>query len=81
MKKDCGTDFQMRIGINSGQVIVGTTVDDLRMTAPPWVTPQIWPPEWRAWPGPGCIQTLMNCFFVSGKFFADNLFDLAGFCS
>lgn len=31
MKKDCGTDFQMRIGINSGQVIVGTTVDDLRM--------------------------------------------------
>ncbi len=81
MKKDCGTDFQMRIGINSGQVIVGTTVDDLRWNAPPRVKPQIWPSEWRAWPGPGRIQTLMNGFFVGGKFFADNLFDHAGFCS
>ena len=31
VNKDCGTDFQMRIGINSGQVIVGSIGDDLRM--------------------------------------------------
>jgi len=31
VNKDCGTDFQMRIGINSGPVIVGSIGDDLRM--------------------------------------------------
>jgi hypothetical protein len=29
--KDCGTEFKMRIGINSGPVIVGSIGDDLRM--------------------------------------------------
>jgi len=31
IKKDCGFDFKMRIGINSGPVIVGSIGDDLRM--------------------------------------------------
>ena len=31
IKKDSGADFQMRIGINSGPVIVGSIGDDLRM--------------------------------------------------
>jgi adenylate/guanylate cyclase family protein/AAA ATPase-like protein len=31
VNKDCGADFQMRIGINSGPVIVGSIGDDLRM--------------------------------------------------
>jgi len=31
VKKDSGIDFQMRIGINSGPVIVGSIGDDLRM--------------------------------------------------
>ncbi|UCE55250.1 MAG: AAA family ATPase, partial [Desulfobacterales bacterium] len=30
-KKDCGIEFKMRIGINSGPVIVGSIGDDLRM--------------------------------------------------
>ena len=31
VKKDFGTDFKMRIGLNSGSVIVGSIGDDLRM--------------------------------------------------
>jgi class 3 adenylate cyclase len=31
VSKDCGANFQMRIGINSGPVIVGSIGDDLRM--------------------------------------------------
>ena len=31
VKKDCGVDFKMRIGLNSGPVIVGTVGTDLRM--------------------------------------------------
>ncbi len=31
VKKDCGTKFRMRIGLNSGPVIVGSIGDDLRM--------------------------------------------------
>ncbi|NIS63101.1 MAG: AAA family ATPase, partial [Proteobacteria bacterium] len=31
VKKDCGVDFKMRIGLNSGPVIVGSIGDDLRM--------------------------------------------------
>jgi predicted ATPase len=31
VNKDCGVDFQMRVGINSGPVIVGSIGDDLRM--------------------------------------------------
>ncbi len=31
VNKDCGTEFKMRIGINSGPVIVGSIGDDLRM--------------------------------------------------
>jgi class 3 adenylate cyclase/tetratricopeptide (TPR) repeat protein len=31
VSKDCGVEFQMRIGINSGPVIVGAIGDDLRM--------------------------------------------------
>ncbi len=31
VKKDCGEDFKMRIGLNSGPVIVGSIGDDLRM--------------------------------------------------
>ncbi|MFC1856911.1 adenylate/guanylate cyclase domain-containing protein [Thermodesulfobacteriota bacterium] len=31
VNKNCGADFQMRIGINSGPVIVGSIGDDLRM--------------------------------------------------
>ena len=31
VNKDCGVNFQMRIGINSGPVIVGAVGDDLRM--------------------------------------------------
>ncbi len=31
IKKDFGADFKMRIGLNSGQVVVGSIGDDLRM--------------------------------------------------
>jgi len=31
IRKDCGVDFNMRIGLNSGPVIVGSIGDDLRM--------------------------------------------------
>jgi class 3 adenylate cyclase len=31
VKNDCGVDFTMRIGLNSGHVIVGSIGDDLRM--------------------------------------------------
>jgi len=31
VKKDCGIEFKMRIGINSGPVVVGSIGDDLRM--------------------------------------------------
>ena len=31
IKKDCGAEFRMRIGLNSGPVIVGSIGDDLRM--------------------------------------------------
>ena len=31
IKKDCGVDFRMRVGLNSGPVIVGTVGDDLKM--------------------------------------------------
>ena len=31
IKNDCGVDFKMRIGLNSGPVIVGSIGDDLRM--------------------------------------------------
>jgi class 3 adenylate cyclase/tetratricopeptide (TPR) repeat protein len=31
VKNQCGTDFQMRIGLNSGPVVVGSIGDDLRM--------------------------------------------------
>jgi class 3 adenylate cyclase/tetratricopeptide (TPR) repeat protein len=31
VKRDCGVDFRMRVGLNSGPVIVGTIGDDLRM--------------------------------------------------
>ncbi|NIS59173.1 MAG: AAA family ATPase, partial [Proteobacteria bacterium] len=31
IKEDCGVDFKMRIGLNSGPVIVGSIGDDLRM--------------------------------------------------
>jgi len=31
IKKDCGVEFAMRIGLNSGHVIVGSIGDDLRM--------------------------------------------------
>ena len=31
IKKDCGIEFKMRIGLNSGPVIVGSIGDDLRM--------------------------------------------------
>jgi class 3 adenylate cyclase/tetratricopeptide (TPR) repeat protein len=31
LKKECGIDFKMRIGVNSGPVVVGSIGDDLRM--------------------------------------------------
>jgi class 3 adenylate cyclase len=31
VKKQCGMDFKMRIGLNSGPVVVGSIGDDLRM--------------------------------------------------
>ena len=31
VKKDCGTDFKMRVGLNSGPVVVAAIGDDLRM--------------------------------------------------
>jgi len=31
VKRDCGVEFKMRIGLNSGPVIVGSIGDDLRM--------------------------------------------------
>jgi class 3 adenylate cyclase len=31
VRKDCGVEFRMRVGLNSGPVIVGTIGDDLRM--------------------------------------------------
>ena len=31
IKKDCGREFQMRIGLNSGPVVVGSIGDDLHM--------------------------------------------------
>jgi class 3 adenylate cyclase/tetratricopeptide (TPR) repeat protein len=31
LKKECGVDFKMRIGLNSGPVVVGSIGDDLRM--------------------------------------------------
>jgi class 3 adenylate cyclase/tetratricopeptide (TPR) repeat protein len=31
VKKECGADFKMRIGLNSGPVVVGAIGDDLRM--------------------------------------------------
>jgi len=31
VKRDCGVEFVMRVGLNSGQVIVGSIGDDLRM--------------------------------------------------
>jgi ribosomal protein L40E len=31
VKKDCGVDFKMRIGLNSGPVVVGSIGNDLRM--------------------------------------------------
>ena len=31
IKKECNTEFRLRIGLNSGPVVVGAVGDDLRM--------------------------------------------------
>jgi len=69
LNKDCGADFQMRIGINSGQVIVGSIGDDLRMdyTAVGDTTNLASRMEGMAMPGTICVsgntQRLTRDFF------------------
>jgi class 3 adenylate cyclase/tetratricopeptide (TPR) repeat protein len=69
VKKDCGIEFRMRIGINSGPVIVGSIGDDLRMdyTAVGDTTNLASRMESEALPG--SILVSKNTHKIAGDFF------------
>ena len=75
LRREYGLDFQTRIGLNSGDVIVGKIGDDLRMDYTARVTPWAWRSAWSSsprrasptWPRPPptpCVATLRRGEFL-----------------
>ena len=45
-----GLELQMRVGLNSGEVVVRAIGTDLHMDYPPWARPRTWRRAWSTWP-------------------------------
>ena len=69
VNKDCGADFQMRIGINSGQVIVGSIGDDLRMDYTAVGDTTNLASRMESMAGPGTIYVSVNTQKLTRDFF------------
>jgi tetratricopeptide (TPR) repeat protein len=69
VKKDCGVDFKMRIGLNSGPVIVGSIGDDLRMDYTAVGDTTNLASRMESVASPGTILVSRDTFRLAGDFF------------
>ena len=69
VEKDFGVDFQMRIGINSGPVVVGSIGDDLRMDYTAVGDTTNLASRMQSQAGPGGILVSRNSFKIAGPYF------------
>jgi class 3 adenylate cyclase len=53
LRLEKGLSFSVRIGLNSGEVVVGSIGDDLRMEYTAQGTSSVWPPAWSRSASPG----------------------------
>ena len=69
MKKKHGIDFRMRIGFNSGPVVVGAIGDDLRMDYTAMGTRLISRPGWRPAAEPGGVLVSEDTYRIIRDYF------------
>ncbi|MBC2717815.1 MAG: AAA family ATPase [Desulfobacteraceae bacterium] len=69
VKKDFGEDFKMRIGLNSGPVIVGSIGDDLRMDYTAIGDTVNLASRMESTAEPGSVMVSKNTYKITGDFF------------
>ena len=69
VEKDFGVDFQMRIGINSGPVVVGSIGDDLRMDYTAVGDTTNLASRMQSQAGPGGILVTKHSYKIAGPYF------------
>ncbi len=52
IQRSHGVPVQMRVGLDSGEVVVRAIDSDLHMDTRPWARRPTWRPGWSKWPGP-----------------------------